>query len=152
MAKSRISKVVDAVIDGIEIQLKEENKHVIRIDTVKERSLVHIVFDGNNEDTKKCIEIGFDQIVHSRLHEYGYRSVRTGMFISLDDCDNIKRLKELLDSADVSTKEKQLVWAQIKKKFDGQMAMQFGEDGEHAGYVETMTEEEFIEDLEADAI
>lgn len=152
MAKSRISKIIDAVIDSIEIQLKEQNKHVIRIDTVKERALIHITFDGQNEDTKRCTEIGFDKLVHSRLHEYGYRSVRVGMFISLDGCDNIQRLKELLDSADVSVKEKQLVWAQIKKKFDGQMAMQFGENGDHTGYVETMTEEEFVEDLEADAI
>ena len=39
----------------------------------------------------------------------------------------------------------------IKKQLDGQIEMQF-DGSEHTGYVETMTEEEFIDDLLADAI
>ncbi|MBR3320750.1 MAG: hypothetical protein IKG04_02270 [Exiguobacterium sp.] len=152
MAKSRISKIVDLVIDGIEIQLMESNKHVIRIETVKNRAMEYIEFDAKNDDTVQCVKIGFDQIVHIRLHDYGYRSVRTGMFINLDDCDNIKRLKELFDSADTSVADKQKVMMRIKKKLDGQMVMQFDEEGHCTDYIETMTEEEFVADLEADAI
>ena len=64
---------------------------------------------------------------------------------------NIKRLQELLNSADSSLQDKQKIWQKIKKQLDGQMEMQF-DGAEHTGYVETMTEEEFIDDLLADAI
>lgn len=151
MAKSRISKIVDMVIDNVEIQLTESNKHVIRVETVKNRAMVHIDLGGINEDSDRCIEVGFDQIVHNRLYNYGYRSVRTGMFINLDACESIPRLKALLDSEDATIADKQKVWAKIKKQLDGQMRMQF-EGSELASYVETMTEEEFLADLEADAV
>ncbi len=151
MAKSRISTIVDQIIDDIEIELEKEGKHVIQTKTVKERALVFIDLICGNDDTQKCAEIGFDQVVHSRLYQYGYRSIRVGLFINLDSCDNIKRLQELLNSADASVLDKQKIWQKIKKQLDGQMEMQF-DGAEHTGYVETMTEEEFIDDLLADAI
>lgn len=151
MAKSRLSTIIDQIIDDIEIQLNADNKHVIKLDTVKERALEFITIDCNNDDSQKCAEIGFDQIVHGRLYQYGYRSVRMGLFINLDSCDNVKRLQELLNSADSSLQDKQKIWAKIKKQLDGQMEMQF-DGADHVGYVETMTEEEFIDDLLADAI
>ncbi len=151
MAKSRISTIIDQIIDDIEIQLESNNKHVIKIDTVKERARKYIIIDCNNDDSLRCAEIGFDQTVHNRLYQYGYRSVRMGLFINLDSCDNIKRLQELLNSADASLQDKQKIWQKIKKQLDGQMEMQF-DGAEHTGYVETMTEEEFIDDLLADAI
>lgn len=151
MAKSRISTIIDQIIDDIEIQLESDNKHVIKIDTVKERARKYIIIDCNNDDSLRCAEIGFDQTVHNRLYQYGYRSVRMGLFINLDSCDNIKRLQELLNSADASLQDKQKIWQKIKKQLDGQMEMQF-DGAEHTGYVETMTEEEFIDDLLADAI
>ena len=151
MAKSRISTIIDQIIDDIEIQLESDNKHVIKIETVKERARKYIIIDCNNDDSLRCAEIGFDQTVHNRLYQYGYRSVRMGLFINLDSCDNIKRLQELLNSADASLQDKQKIWQKIKKQLDGQMEMQF-DGAEHTGYVETMTEEEFIDDLLADAI
>lgn len=151
MAKSRISTIIDQIIDDIEIQLESDNKHVIKIDTVKDRARKYIIIDCNNDDSLRCAEIGFDQTVHNRLYQYGYRSVRMGLFINLDSCDNIKRLQELLNSADASLQDKQKIWQKIKKQLDGQMEMQF-DGAEHTGYVETMTEEEFIDDLLADAI
>lgn len=151
MAKSRLSTIIDQIIDDIEIQLNADNKHVIKLDTVKERALEYITIDCNNDDSQKCAEIGFDQIVHCRLYQYGYRSVRMGLFINLDSCDNIKRLQELLNSADASLQDKQKIWQKIKKQLDGQIEMQF-DGAEHTGYIETMTEQEFIDDLLADAI
>ena len=139
------------VIDGIELQMAETNKHVIRVNTVKARAMEHIVFDGQNEDTKKCTEVGFDQMVHSRLNEHGYRSVRTGRFINLERCDSVIRLEELLKNADTNIEDKKKIWKRIKDKLDGQMKMSF--DGAVlVGYEETMTEEEFLADLEADAV
>lgn len=152
MAKLRISQVIDEVIDNIELQMEQENKHVIKIETVKARAMEFIIFDCQNEDTRKCTEIGFDQMVHVRLNQYGYRSVRTGMFINLDRETGLQRLKALLDSADTTATDKALVADRIRRKFDGQMKMDFGEDGALLGYKETMTEEEFVADLEADAI
>lgn len=151
MAKSRLSTIIDQIIDDIEIQLNADNKHVIKLDTVKERALEYITIDCNNDDSQKCAEIGFDQVVYGRLYQYGYRSVRMGLFINLDSCDNVKRLQELLNSADSSLQDKQKIWAKIKKQLDGQIEMQF-DGADHVGYVETMTEEEFIDDLLADAI
>ena len=151
MAKSRLSTIIDQIIDDIEIQLNADNKHVNKLDTGKERALEFITIDCNNDDAQKCAEIGFDQIVHGRLYQYGYRSVRMGLFINLDSCDNIKRLQELLNSADASLQDKQKIWQKIKKQLDGQIEMQF-DGAEHTGYIETMTEEEFINDLLADAI
>ncbi len=151
MAKSRISIIIDRIIDDIEIELEANNKHVIKVDTIKERALEFITIDCNNDDSQKCAEIGFDKSVHDRLYQYGYRSVRVGLFINLDSCENIKRLQELLNSADSSLQDKQKIWAKIKKQLDGQMEMAFN-GSEHTGYVETMTEEEFVADLEADAI
>lgn len=151
MAKTRISTIIDQIIDDIEIQLETENKHVIKVDTIKDRALEHITIDCNNEDSQRCAEIGFDQVVHGRLYQYGYRSIRMGLFVNLDSCDNVKRLRELLNSADSSLQDKQKIWMKIKKQLDGQIEMQF-DGAEHMGYVETMTEEEFIDDLLADAI
>ena len=151
MAKTRISTIIDQIIDNIEIQLEAKNKHVIKTDTVKERALEHINLECGNDDTRRCAEIGFDQIVHNRLYQYGYRSIRMGLFINLDSCDNIQRLQELLNSADSSVQDKQKIWLKIKKQRDGQIEMQFN-GAEHTGYIETMTEEEFIDDLLADAI
>ena len=45
----------------------------------------------------------------------------------------------------------QKIWQKIKKQLDGQIEMQF-DGAEHTGYIETMTEQEFIDDLLADAI
>lgn len=151
MAKTRISTIIDQIIDDIEIQLETESKHVIKVDTIKDRALEHITIDCNNEDSQRCAEIGFDQVVHGRLYQYGYRSIRMGLFVNLDSCDNVQRLRELLNSADSSLQDKQKIWMKIKKQLDGQIEMQF-DGAEHMGYVETMTEEEFIDDLLADAI
>ena len=151
MAKSRVSTIIDQIIDDIEIQLESDNKHVIKVDTVKDRASEFITIYCNNDDSQRCAEIGFDQVVHSRLYQYGYRSIRMGLFINLDSCDNVQRLRELLNSADSSLQDKQKIWMKIKKQLDGQMEMQF-DGAEHTGYVETMTEEEFIDDLLADAI
>ena len=98
MAKSRISTIIDQIIDDIEIQLNADNKHVIKLDTVKERALEFITIDCNNDDSQKCAEIGFDQIVHGRLYQYGYRSVRMGLFINLDSCSSNSFLYFCLDS------------------------------------------------------
>lgn len=151
MAKSRVSTIIDQIIDGIEIQLESDNKHVIKVDTIKDRALEFITIDCNNDDSQRCAEIGFDKTVHDRLYQYGYRSIRMGLFINLDSCDNVQRLRELLNSADSSLQDKQKIWMKIKKQLDGQIEMQF-DGSEHTGYVETMTEEEFIDDLLADAI
>ena len=151
MAKSRVSTIIDQIIDDIEIQLERDSKHVIKVDTIKDRASEFITIDCNNDDSQRCAEIGFDQVVHNRLYQYGYRSIRMGLFINLDSCDNVQRLRELLNSADSSLQDKQKIWMKIKKQLDGQIEMQF-DGSEHTGYVETMTEEEFIDDLLADAI
>ena len=151
MAKSRVSTIIDQIIDDIEIQLERDSKHVIKVDTIKDRASEFITIDCNNDDSQRCAEIGFDQVVHNRLYQYGYRSIRMGLFINLDSCDNVQRLRELLNSADSSLQDKQKIWMKIKKQLDGQIEMQF-DGSEHTGYIETMTEEEFIDDLLADAI
>ena len=151
MAKTRVSTIIDQIIDDIEIQLERDSKHVIKVDTIKDRASEFITIDCNNDDSQRCAEIGFDQVVHNRLYQYGYRSIRMGLFINLDSCDNVQRLRELLNSADSSLQDKQKIWMKIKKQLDGQIEMQF-DGSEHTGYIETMTEEEFIDDLLADAI
>lgn len=70
MAKSRISIIIDRIIDDIEIELEANNKHVIKVDTIKERALEFITIDCNNDDSQKCAEIGFDQVVHNRLLDF----------------------------------------------------------------------------------
>lgn len=151
IAKSNVTTVIDVIIDGIELQMAENNKHVIRTETIKNRAMEYLFFDGQNEETRKCTEIGFDQMVHSRLNERGYRSVRTGRFINLERCDSVIRLEELLKNADTSVEDKKKIWKRIKDKLDGQMKMSF-DGADLVGYEETMTEEEFLADLEADAV
>lgn len=150
-----VSFIVDMVISGIEDEMFASGKHVIRTDTIRQRSMVSIRVDAGNDDTKYLAEIGFGQVVQSRLYSRGYRSVRCGMFVNVDRCEDIDYLQELLKNADINMADKERVRDRIKKLRDSKILGQiyFDIDGDIiSGLVVPISEEELIGKLEEDAV
>ncbi len=151
---NRVSEIVDIEITLIEEEMQRLGRHVIRTETVRERALRHIYFDGENEETKYCTRIGFGQVIQSRLQTRGYRSIREGRFVNAAKCDSIPYLTELLRHAKLTADEKAAVAKRISvlrhTKMTGQEV--FDTSGLDLEIIIPPNEKEFTEMVEADAV
>lgn len=150
-----VSRVVDDAITLIETKMTVYGKHIIKTDVIQYIALSHVKISALNDDTEYLANVGFGQIIQSRLYERGYRSVRKGRFVNLDRCDDIDYLKELLHSSDQNVKDKEKVRARIKELRDHVLSGQisFDIDGNVIkGMSIPLTEDELNEKLEADAV
>ena len=150
-----ISFVVDFSIGSIESEMEASGKHVIKTETIKSRVLSRVEIGGINDDSDYLTDVGLAQIIQQRLYNRGYRSVRTGKFVNLDRCEDIDYLQQMLDNANISTQEKICVAKSIKQTRDDKLTgqIEFTIDGSIlSGLHVPLSEEEFIEKLEKDAI
>lgn len=150
-----ISFVVDFSIGSIESEMESGGKHVIKTETIKNRVLSRVEIGGINDDSDYLTDVGLAQIIQQRLYYRGYRSVRTGKFVNLDRCEDIDYLQQMLENADISAQEKICVAKRIKKIRDEKLSgqIEFTIDGSIlSGLHVPLSEEEFIEKLEKDAI
>ena len=123
----------------------------MRTSTILDRTERHIDLTDPDEDREELLIAGIKNVIQSRLYARGYYSVRRGYFVNIASCDNIGYLNEIIDTKDTEIEVKQKAKSRIeqirKTKLDGQMRF---DDG--MNIVETMTEEQFAYELEADAV
>lgn len=152
---TRLTAIIDEEILILENELKETDNHVIKTATLKDRVMRHIQFDGKNEETQYCAKVGFSQTIQMRLWVKGYRSLRTGFFINLDNCENVPYLQELLANADLAVSERERVKDRIKslrdKKLSGQIEFDIAGNVIN-GLTNPLTESELMELILDDAI
>ena len=150
-----ISRLIDETITRIENIMIDSDKHVIKTESIKARVSAKTKIHGINENSTYLAGIGLGQVIQSRLNERGYRSVRCGMFVNIDNCDDIDYLNKIVENADQTAETRSRARARIKalrdKKLTGQL--EFDIHGNVInGIRDTMTEEELLEKLEADAV
>ena len=149
-----ITKIVKDAISEIEFEMTRDKKHAIRTDTIKQRCNMKFPIEGE-DDFSYLATVGLAQVIQGQLYERGYRSVRVGMFVNFDSCNDPHYLAAMLDNAELLEDEKigkrrDLIEA-FKKKKDPQISFYFDADGIPHLKV-PMTEEEFLEKLKADAV
>ena len=133
-----------------------DKKHAIRTDTIKQRCRIKFPMDDDdNDDLSYLASVGLAQVIQSQLYERGYRSVRVGIFVNFNTCNDPYYLAAMLDNAEITEKEK--IWKrqdlikEFKQKKDPQISFYF--DDENNPHIKVpMTEEAFIEKLERDAV
>lgn len=160
-----ISLIADEVIDGLLVELRLTGRHIIRGSTVRERIRNCILLEYGNQDTKDLIEMGITQLAQQRLYAHNFRSASSkrknedkhlkGYFANFKECNNPYILVHMIKNQELSVSEKQTVLenlkAQNKEILYGQGFMVF-DGNEFVKFDSTMTEEEYIEMLEKDAI
>lgn len=152
---NRITAIIDTEILMLETEMEHTDKHVINTETLKNRVMLHINFDGENDETKYCTKVGFGQVIQSRLFNNGYRSVRTGLFVNVDRCESISYLNEIVKNADASETTKAMVKERLKKIRDTKLSgqIEFDISGNIInGLTNPLSEDEFMEMLRADAV
>lgn len=149
--KSHISEVVDLAIDMLEDRMVTEGRHILKTKSVRAFIENHIDADPQTEDEKILYATGLSQVIEQRLFKRGYRSVRKGRFSNLDECEDVLYLQEMLKNALENSGTKDDSVQRIRAKLDGQMKMIPDSDGT-LNIIDTMTEEEFVARLEADAV
>ena len=151
MKQQHVTFVIDQEIDLIETLMAQNDKHMISTETLKNRTLLHIVLMSGNDDTEWLADVGLGQAIQSRLWAHGYRSVRRGYFVNLDTCEDVNYLVALYDNADINVSERVMVRERIKKirnqRCDGQLS--FDANGK---IIIPITEEEFMSRIIADAV
>lgn len=149
-----ITQIVKDVISGIEAEMNVEKKHAIKTDTIKSRCERRFPMEGD-DDFSYLARTGLAQLIQSQLYEKGYRSVRTGVFVNFEVCVDPYYIAAMLDNAEELKDEK--LWKrndlinEFKKKKDPQISFYFDDEGMPHLKI-PMTEEEFLEKLEADAV
>lgn len=146
-----ITIFVEEAINELERQIAETGKHVIKTESIKDLVNPRIIISGANDDSTYLAEIGFGQVIQSRLYEHGYRSLGKGYFVNLNSCRDVHYLMMLYDNADTSVADKVRIRKLIREQCDGQGVYIF--DGvEPIGTRFNMTEEEFYDQVKADAV
>ena len=149
-----ITRIVKDAIAGIEMEMATGRKHAIKTETIKRRCNLKYPISGE-DDFSYLATVGLAQIIQSQLYERGYRSVRTGIFVNFNSCNDPHYLNAMLENADGLEQEKVMskkkLIGEFKKKKDPQISFYFDDQGIPHLKV-PMTEEEFLEKLEADAV
>lgn len=137
----------------LEKQLKETGKHLIKTDTIFKLCQHEIDLTDESEDREDLLEKGMRQVIQSRLYVHGYLSVQIGYFLRWEESDNIGYLNLIIRGKDTVIEKKMDVRNYIKqlKALNGQMVFVPDENNELTT-IETKTQEEIYEDLEADAV
>lgn len=145
--------MIDTIILTLEGRLKETGKHLIKTDTIFIMCRNQIDLFDSEEYRIKLLEIGIKQVIQSRLYAHGYYSVQIGYFVNVAECENIGYLNLMLTGKDDVIKGKIAARNRLKqlKELNGQMVFVPDENNELTT-IETKTQEEIYEDLEADAV
>ena len=141
--------IVDTVITNIKTEMALANKHAIKTQTIWNRTL-NIIKLSESTIHVQLEKEGLAQVIERRLHARGYRSVRPGYFVNLDECWDIPYLIAMSENADNSAEERKMAADRVKEIKNERMSGQisFNEDGE---LIIPMCEEEFMKKLEEDA-
>lgn len=147
------SEVVDLVIANLEETLKKTGKHLLKTDTILEHCAVHIDLTDDLPERERLLERGMKQTMQGRLYAHNYFSVATGYFVNVDTCENLGYLNLIINGKDDAIKGKIAARNRLKelKQLDGQMIFTPDESGILTP-METLTYDELIDDLEADAV
>ena len=149
------SEIVDAIIHGLEAEMKITGRHLIKTETIMVRLRNNIDMTDDVPEREELLMEGARQLVQRRLYALGYFSITTGYFVNLVQCENLNYLQMMLDDKDQTIDTKVKARNRIKeiKGLSGQMKMipdPF--DPTLLNIAETKTQEEAMRDLEADAI
>lgn len=145
--------IIDAVIDSMELEAAEKDKHVLKTETIWNRTLLHIDTETGDEWKDDFIRLGLQQVIQSRLYVRGYRSIQTGYFVKVSTCQNIGYLKIASENADGNAKIKAGIAGMIRELLNSlaQIEMKFaGADFED--YIIPETSETLMEEIEADSV
>lgn len=145
--------IIDAVIDGMELEAAKKNKHVLKTETIRYRVLLHIDTQTGDEWKDDFIRIGLQQVIQSRLYVRGYRSIQTGYFVKVSTCQNIAYLKIASENADDNAKTKAGIAGMIKALLNSLAQIEMKFNGVNFDdYIIPETSETLMEEIEADAL
>lgn len=151
-----ISAKIDSVITTLEAVMLSTDKHVIKADSIKQRVLNSTIIVGVNDDSTYLAGVGLSKMIQSRLWERGYRCVQSGMFVNIDNCDDIDYLNQIVENAETNEETRARAKDRVKALRDAceQLAQtSFILDGnKYIGIKVPPTPEELLEKLEADAV
>ena len=151
------SEIVDIVIIMLEDKMKRLNRHLIKTESIYQMVSHHIDLTDDSGEREELLEIGIKQVIQSRLYCRGYFSVEKGYFVNVEQCDNLAYLKMILNNKDDVINNKVDARNQVKQRIkelmglDGQMTLIPDSDNILIP-METKTQEELLDDLEADAV
>lgn len=153
MAKTFKGEIVDAAILCLEEELKQTGKHLIKTETILELCGAAIDLTDESKEREELLEIGMRQVIQSRLYVHNYFSVERGYFVNIIECENLRYLGLIENGKNTTIEIKNAALNRIKeiKKLNGQGVFIPGENNE-LECVETLTKEELLMELEADAI
>lgn len=147
--------MTDAIIHGIEAEMRNTQKHLIKTETIMKRLRDLIDMTDDNPEREELLEAGAKQLIQGRLYALGYFSITTGYFVNLAECENLHYLKMLFNSKDSTIETKTAARNRLKalKGLSGQMVMVPDPwEPEMLSMMETKTEDEIMHDVEADAV
>ena len=139
----------------MEAEMQELGKHLIKTETVMLRLRNHIDMSDETPEREELLRDGAKQLIQGRLYALGYFSITKGRFVNLVECKNLRYLKMLFDSKDSTLEVKTIARNKMKKLkgLNGQMVFTPDPlDPELLKLIETKTEEEVMQDIEADAL
>lgn len=153
--KTFASDVVDTTISLLEDELKRTGKHLIKTETILRRVSNHIDLTDDYPEREDLLDKGIKQVIQSRLYAHGYFSLifGRGLFVNVVTCTNLKYLNMVKDNKENVLAGKEKVIAQIEYliNLNGQSVM-IPDENNNLIITGTKTHEEFMMDLEADAI
>lgn len=146
-----VNYVIDEVINALEDEMYGSGKHIISTATLKSRSSAILKLSANTDDSRYCMNTGFNHLISQRLYVRGYRSIREGYHVNLYRCEDVDYLEKLCENADIALEEKMVISARIRAIKDSKCSgqMRFNEKGE---IIMTLTEEEFMDKIIEDAV
>lgn len=158
MKRYLYTQIIENELSALRFRMKELGRHGVKTSTLKDWCVRTGRIDLEDEDMerKHIIDLGFQQAMQSVLHQHGFRSVKTGYFTNLEECNDIEWLRRILqnDVNDVTSRKFVLdhIRRIVKERCNGQYEIDVDEDGNIVGYTAQMTEDEFLEELELDCV
>ena len=143
--------IIKEIVNNLINEAYSTDKHVLKIDTIRERAQRHIGAQCPDENHEVLYSIGMDQLIYQWLHAYGFYSVRVGRFVNPDNCKNAQYLEKILERSENDLEGRQKALNRLKALRDGQLSMLIV-DNDWLGVDIPMTEEEFLDYLEADSV
>lgn len=147
----RVSATVKNIIEDLISEATTKGKHVLKVETIRSRAERHIGTKCEDEDHEVLYSIGLNQLIYQWLNTFGFYSVRIGLFVNPDVCNNVQYLEAIINNASNSIDGRIKAMERLKAKRDPQISMKF-EDEDVVGFDVPMTEEEFVDYLLADAV
>lgn len=151
------SEIVDAVIVMLEEKMKRLGRHLLKTETIYRMVCNQIDISDDSEEKEELLEIGIKQVIQSRLYCRGYFSVFKGYFVNVEESTNLAYLNMVVNNKDKILDKKADVRNQIKKRINeltglnGQLTL-VPDENNLLIITENKTEDELLNDLEADAV